>query len=124
VATSGSTHAEAPGAGSVGAEVRPARSGAGSNLRAYTATRGYLRSSTASCAGQNPKPGGFCTILEPFAVSERVIATDQYRIDVTNLTQKGNFRFFGWILPEGMTLLRIRSTSGGACSSAGSCLRE
>jgi len=68
-----------------------------------------------------------CTSLPPFAVTMYVLATDSYRIDVANTGLRDSFRFFAWILPDGMSLRRIVSSRNGDCGiSSGmiSCTRE
>jgi hypothetical protein len=103
-----------------------------SNPNALGATMQYLEAATASCyagqpPGQLPAPGGSCTGITPFTVVMRVVARDRYRIEVTNTRTTGNFRYFAWILADGMTLRRIVSTRGGSCGpSSGmiSCTRR
>jgi hypothetical protein len=56
-----------------------------------------------------------CTQLEPFTVTMYVRARDSYRIDVANTRRGGNYRYFAWILADGMTLRRVLSSRGGSC---------
>jgi len=98
-----------------------------SHPEAYGATLQYLEGATSSCAGQSPAPGGFCTQLNAFTVTTDVVARDRYRIDVANMHSTSNFRYFAWILADGMTLRRILNTRGGNCGpSSGmiSCTRK
>jgi hypothetical protein len=94
---------------------------------AYGATLKYLDSATSSCVGQSPAPGGECTQLQPFAVTMRVLGIHRYRIEVGNTRSQANFRYFAWILPDGMTLRRIVGSRDGDCGiSSGmiSCTRR
>jgi hypothetical protein len=94
---------------------------------AYGATLEYIRAATSSCPGQLPARGGRCTSLEPFAVTMRAVGTHSYRIDIANTRLSDNFRYFAWILPDGMTLQRIVSSRDGDCGiSSGmiSCTRK
>jgi hypothetical protein len=65
--------------------------------------------------------------LNPFAVTMHVIARDRYRIEVANARSRGNFRYFAWILADGMTLRQIVRTRGGNCGQSSgmiSCTRK
>jgi hypothetical protein len=95
-----------------------AGAGARPHPEAYGATLGYIRAATSSCD---------CTTLEPFAVTMRVVATHRYRLDITNTRLTDNFRYFAWLLPDGMILQRVvRSREGDCGISSGmiSCTRK
>jgi hypothetical protein len=95
--------------------------------QAWAATQQYLQGATGSCAGQNPRPGGWCTQLTTFTVTMDVLATDRYRIEVANNVPHGNFRYFAYLLPGGMTLQRVLSARNGNCgTNVGiiSCIRD
>ena len=97
-----------------------------SNPYAYGATLQYIHAAESVCGGRIV-PGGSCAGLYPFTVTMRVIAQGRYRIGITNTPPTGNFRYFAWILADGMTLRRIVSTRGGSCGpSSGmiSCTRK
>ena len=86
----------------------------------------YLAEATASCAGQHPRPGGYCTGLEVVAVTMNVVETGKYRLDVANLAPR-KFRYFAWLLPDGMTLTRVVGARGGDCGTSSgmiSCVRN
>ncbi len=95
--------------------------------QAWGATQQYLAGATASCAAQHPEAGGWCTQLETFSVTMNVLATGRYRIQVANMVPRSNFRYFAWILPDGMTLTRVLGTRGGDCGTSSgmiSCIRN
>ncbi len=97
-----------------------------SNPKAYGATLQYIRAATSGC-GRPVVRGRSCNALYPFTVTMRVIAQGRYRIGVTNTPSTGDFRYFAWLLADGMTLTRIVSTRGGSCGpSSGmiSCTRK
>jgi hypothetical protein len=95
--------------------------------QAYAATLEYIRTATSSCPGQLPSSGGRCTSLEPFAVTMRAVGTHSYRINIGNTRLTDSFRYFAWLLPDGMTLKRIVSVRAGDCGISGgmiSCERR
>jgi hypothetical protein len=99
--------------------------GARPHPEAYGATLQYLSAATSSC--QAPGAVRRCTSLEPFVVTMRVVGAQSYRISISNTRVADHFRFFAWILPDGMTLQRIVSTRHGDCGiSSGmiSCVRR
>jgi hypothetical protein len=102
-----------------------ASAGARPHPEAYGATLQYLRAAASSCPGQ--LASGRCSSLEPFAVTMRVVGAHGYRIDVANTRLTDNFRYFAWLLPDGMTLQRIVHSRAGDCGiSSGmiSCTRR
>src|SRR5579864_6220677 len=95
--------------------------------QAWGATQKYLAGATASCAAQHPEAGGWCTQLETFSVTMDVLATGKYRLEVANMVPRSSFRYFAWLLPDGMTLTRVLGTSGGDCGTSSgmiSCVRN
>src|SRR5581483_1859227 len=86
----------------------PAATGA-AYPQAWGATQQYLQAATASCVGPHPRVGGSCTQLEPFTVTMRVFAVGRYRIEVANQVPRGNFRYFAWLLPDGMKLTSVKA---------------
>src|SRR5579864_389739 len=94
--------------------------------QAWGATQQYLNAATSSCAGLAPKPGGACTQLETFTVTMGVLAFGKYRLEVQNMVPHGNFQYFAWLLPDGMTLTGVTGAHGGSCGTSGgmiSCKR-
>jgi hypothetical protein len=95
--------------------------------QAWGATQQYLAGATASCAAQHPEAGGWCTQLETFSVAMEVVATGRYRIEVANMVPRSNFRYFAYLLPDGMTLTRVLGANGGDCGTSSgmiSCIRN
>jgi hypothetical protein len=91
--------------------------------QAYGATLKYISAVTSSCFGG----GGQCTSLEPFAVTMRVVGARSYRISISNTRLADRFRFFAWVMPDGMTLERIVSSREGDCGNSSgmiSCTRQ
>jgi hypothetical protein len=82
---------------------------------AYGATLKYLATATSSCAGQSPVPGGMCTQANTFTVAMRVLGTQSYQVDVKNTDLISSYRYFAWLVPDGMTLSRIVSSRAGDC---------
>jgi hypothetical protein len=106
-----------------------AGAGARPHPEAYGATLQYIQAAVSSCAGQLPpaKGPGRCSSLEPFAVTVRQVDTRTYRLDIANTRLTDNFRYFAWLLPDGMTLRRVVRSSDGDCGiSSGmiSCTRQ
>jgi hypothetical protein len=100
-----------------------ASASAGQHPQAYGATLQYIR--VATC--QVPGAMGHCVSRQPFAVTMHAIATHTYRIDIANTRLTDNFRYFAWLLPDGMTLRRVVRSSQGDCGiSSGmiSCTRN
>jgi hypothetical protein len=102
-------------------------SGAGArpHPEAYGATLQYISAVTSSC--QMPAAVRRCTSLLPFAVTMHVVGAQRYRISISNTRASDQFRYFAWILPDGMTLQRIVSAREGDCGiSSGmiSCVRR
>ena len=98
--------------------------------QAWGAMQQYLNGATASCAaqgpGQQPTPGAACTQLETFSVSMRVEGTNRYLIRVSNMLPRNNFRYFAYLLPDGMTLTGVQGSWQGHCGTNGgmiSCMR-
>ena len=92
---------------------------------AYDATMQYLRSAVQSCVQQSPTPGGFCTQLNTFTVTIKVLGTDRYRIEVADMRRE-SFPYFAWLPADGMTLKRIATVRNGDCGISGgmiSCAR-
>jgi len=89
--------------------------------QAWGATQKYLSSATASCAAQPaghlPIAGGLCTGVNIFTVKMHVLATGKYQIEVTNNVAGSNFRYFAYLLPDGMTLTRVLGARGGDCGT-------
>lgn len=95
--------------------------------QAWGATQQYLNGATASCAGQAPEPGGACTQLEAFTVTMGVLSAGKYRLHVANMLPRSNFRYFAWLLPDGMTLTGVSGAHGGSCGTSSgmiSCQRQ
>jgi hypothetical protein len=81
--------------------------------RAWAATQRYLNETTSP--------------LNVFTVSMQVLSTGRYRIEVQNIAAASNFRYFAWVLPDGMTVERVLGTQSGDCgifSGLISCIRE
>jgi len=90
----------------------------------------------AAGAGARPHPEAYGATLqyiraakwlEPFAVTMRVVGGHSYRLNVANVRVTDNYRYFAWMLPEGMTLQRIVGSREGDCGiSSGmiSCTRK
>ena len=94
---------------------------------AWGATLKYLDTATSGCGPQKAAPGGICTQADTFTVTMSERGRQSYRIEVANVRATANYRFFAWILPDGMTLKRIVSTRDGDCGISNgmiSCARK